>query len=693
MFAFSEAGHCALVCVESGTLRVLRKMSILPEGHVLDAVAFEDDFVLVLAMVGEQLTVYPLFLDRGPSLSSASVKQLVPMKLPAPPRGAVASIGKGNIRDLVLGFEFDRDSGAVLYKDGTVHILHPDTTGTKISDDCFGFWRYTKNDAPNAPCVASVKFAHAFQLSSNMAEGSESQSQAKHARPSRGGVLRLGKSYIAVGYGHYVSMWDLRYFVGHGLVGVRGTVASLSAGRHKAAALLCTDSGVQEVFFLGADLFGPVTLGLAMSRKGLCEEIVTRIESVSDTAPIRSQPVTVSATRTAAEAGGRVERVFRSLMQAVDDAEQKIVGALLDREQAGTAEEVAQLTAEYTTFKNRVRRGDLGEDADSGLARLPSERLAAVSVARCLHELHRGNCKFVVPLIDMLGTGVVSNEAVMAVLGLSDSWEMGVESDRLNLLSIIDPLLSSQVYWNALEAVITQVSDLSEPDIVRVVQVVVRLTHGEFDREAEARLGGVNKQRENKNKEGSLLTRSTNLLLKCVMASAARGRLVESLKQIPVADAIAILSRLEQVLRCRTVQELKQKTCIPSVPDFVQLGFFNGNEFGDSNVEKYRGVGNWLNKDRDSVVATSGSEELQGCIAWIGHLIDAHLTNLVMDENGERLARGLLVLVRKRRREYELLKSLQGVSWHLSEGKPVPTRDDPLYRARVVAVPLFASLK
>eukprot|EP00177_Eucheuma_denticulatum_P007161 GFKZ01013019.1.p1 GENE.GFKZ01013019.1~~GFKZ01013019.1.p1 ORF type:complete len:855 (-),score=119.58 GFKZ01013019.1:1482-4046(-) len=693
IFAFSEAGECALICVEAGTMRVLYAMSIIPEGQVLDAMAFDNDFVLVLAIVREKFSVYPLFLNRGLAPSPTSLKRLVPMRLPAPPQGAALSTRESKVSNLVLAFDFERDSGAVLYRDGTVHILHPSTTGVNISDDSFGLWRYAENNATGADRAASVKLAHSFQVSPDMPEGSECQSQAKHDWPSRGGLLRFGKSYIAVGYGHYVSLWDVRYFVGHGLIRVRGTVASLSAGRHNAAALLCTDNGVHEVFSQNADVFGPVTLGLAMTRKGLCEEIVTRIEPVADTAPIRSQPVTVSATRTAAEAGGRVERVFRSLMKAVDDAEQEIVGALLDREQAGTAEEVAQLTAEYTTANNGVRRGNLGEDVDTGLARLPSERLAAVSVARCLHELHRGNGKFLVPLIDMLGTGVVSNEAVMAVLGLSDSWEMGEESDRLNLLSIIDPLLSSHVYWNALEAVITQVSDLSEPDIVRVVQVVVRMTHREFEREMEAQLERVNRQREDENKEGSLLTRSTNLLVKCVMASAARGRLVESLKQVPVADAIAILSRLEQVLKCRSIQELKQKTWVPAVPDFVQLGFFHGNEFSDSDLEKYRGVGNWLDNDRDSVVATNSSDELQGCIAWIGHLIDAHLTNLVMDENGARLARKLLALVRKRRREYELLKSLLGVSWHLSEGKPLPRCEDPLYKPQIVRVPLFASLE
>lgn len=692
IFAVSKTGQVAFLRVSKATVCKQRLLGSLPLDNVLAVSTFEDNCVLIVGERGSQAIVCPLVLEKDGPFETASIMQVTPIRIPEPPASAVsAKSAKGSI---LLGFVFGRSRAALLYADGTVHILRSQSSATKIGKRCFGEWKYANGrDVKAADQLVVAEMVHAFRLYAAIESDDSSSLVLKGERSSghSGGIVPLGRDYVAIGYGQYVSIWDLTYCVGHGLIKTSSWVNDMCRGPSDTTVLIGSERGMHEVSVGGADVLIPLTLGLAMTRNGTCEGITVRSQSIKDAVPLRSQPVTVGVTKTAAEAGRRVEHIFRGVMDALDMEELKMVRALLSRESTGSAEAVARLTEEYTTHRKRVRRGNHGIRTDLGLAKLPSERLAAASVARCLQEIHQGNLKYLVPLIDMLGTGVVSNEAVLTVIGLSDSWDMGPEKERLNFLSILDPLLTSEVYCNALEAVVTRVSDLSEPDIVRVVQYVIRMTQAVIDEDVNVRDEAAEKQ--NKDKEATLLSRGTHLLIKCVTAHGERKRLVESLRQIPVADVVSILSRLEEILACLNQEELRRKTRTARAGLAIREGFFSGKSFSEEDVKTYRGVGDWLDKDDARYKAENEGAEVQGCITWICHLIDAHLTNIIMDGSARKLAKRLRRVVTTRQREYVMMKSLQGLSSHLAGGRSVPSLEDPLCSNRVIQVPTYASLE
>lgn len=692
VFAVSKTGQISFLRVSEASICKQRLLNPLPLDDILAVSTFEHDCLLVVGTRGSQAFVCPIVLENEGPFESVIMTQLVPIRVPEPPTSAIsAKSARGNI---LLGFYFDHNCAAFLYADGTVHILRSQSSAMKVGKKCFGEWKYAHdNDVKAADQLVAAELVHVFRLCATLESNKPSllASNEKKSDGYSGGIVPLGRDYVAIGYGQYVSIWDLTYFVGHGLIKMSSWVNDICRGPSDATVLIGSESGMHEVSVGGADVLIPLTLGLAMTRNGTCEAIIVRKQSTKDAVPLRSQPVTVTVTKTAAEAGRPVEHLFRGVMNALDTEELRMVRALLSRELTGSAEAVARLTEEYTTHKKQVRRGNRGERTDMGLAKLPSERLAAASVARCLYEIHHGNAKYLVPLIDMLGTGVVSNEAVLTVIGLSDSWNMGPEKEQLNFLSIVDSLLSSEVYCNALEAVVTRVSDLSEPDIVRVVQYINRVMRAEFDETIYAEDEAT--ENPNKDKMVTLFSRGTHLLVKCVTARGERKRLVESLRQIPVADVVSILNRLEQILVCLNTEELKSKTRTTHARRSVREGFFSGNSFNEEDAKTYRGVGDWLDKDDARYKAENKGAEIHGCITWICHLIDAHLTNIIMDASARKLIKRLLRVVKVRQREYMMMKSLQGLSSHLTGQRPVPRLEDPFCSGKMIEVPTFASLE
>lgn len=694
--AVSTTGELAMICATGPVSEVEKRiLDPLPVDSVLAVSCFQEDYLVVVGLRKSEVVLLPIHFKASESFSTISVVQLGAMQLPKPPSVVRSkSIGK----KVVLDFVFDEKYIAVLYGGGLVHILRPQQSLNRSFHNGEGklnSWYGDKERSVSSDASIIAKPDLTFQLSSgSVDDNGASMSKAwKGLQEDTGGIARLDENYFAIGYGQYVSIWDSAYIVGHGLVQVDGHVTVVCPGRCRAKPLIGTEAGLQELWVGDTDGSTPFSLGLTITRKGACDGIVTELLRASEAVPMHAQPVTVAATKIAAEAEGDADRVFRSRLDTLDEEEIALVRMLLNRSETSLPEAVARLTKEYTTEFKKVRRGNRGKYSDMGLAKLPSERLAAVSVARCLYEIQDGNPKFLVPLIDMIGTGVVSSEAVLAVMGSSDSWNMGADSEPLALLSIVDPLMTSGIFINALEAVITRVADLPEPDIVRVVQFVVRLTHEEFSNDSAVGEGLA--ESEGNTGKSERLAQATHLLLKSVSSAVDRTRVVESLRQIPIADVIAMLNRFDDILNAAAAtSEVKKRAKTPQAPLPLRDGFFVKDSafFDEEEVAKYRGVGDWLDDDEDRNVLRRKSI-VSGCIEWTSHLIDAHLANLIMDETGQEVAARLLQTVRLRRGEFEVIKSLHGLTSHLMDGKPVPNQNDPLYTNTVLEVPAYASLQ
>lgn len=694
IFAISSTGELEAFCTAilgRAKRRCMRKtFKPLLLDSVLFVSCFKDDHLIVVGMRDGEIVVLPSKFSMKSSFTELDLDMLPAIQLPQPPSSVVSSKTVGD--SFVLGFLMTESYCFILYSGGFVHIFTSNSLRLEKRRGTLVSWYDGKNGQSDDKHVSIAEPSHAFRLSPGTAKDNSVVIADiwKDVKDDAGDVADLGGGYVAIGYGQYVSIWDGIYKVGHAIQQITGRVTAICSQAESAKAVIATEEGFMQLHIEDPS---PVSLGLAVRRKGSCDAIVTRMLQSADQVPVHSQPVTVGVTKVAAEAGS-TERVFGRLLKSLDDEEMKIVRALVNREVCHSPEAVAKLTQRYTTEYKKVRRGNRGKSTDLGLSNLPSERLAAVSVARCLYEIHFGHARYVVPLIDMIGTGVVSCEAVLPVVEMSDSWQMGSEGETLVLRSIVDPLITSPTFLNALEAIVRRVADLPEADIVRIVQFAVRMIQASSPSsdDEEAMTDGSEST-------ASLLrsrhfAQASNLLFSCVNASVDKRRVVEALRQVPLADVVRILGRFDHMLSAASfLSDLHGLKKLPEVPLSVKRGFF-GTAASNFDVTLYRGVGNWLDHEN---MGTMGAEsdflDSGGFIQWSCHLIDAHLATLVMDKSGRELTTRLLQTVRRRKREFEVLKSLQGLTSHLLGNHPIPSSRDPLYSNTTIEVPAYAALK
>lgn len=691
IFAISSTGEIEAFCSEAGEGKAeknirWKKVKALPLESVLFVSYFESDHLLIIGMREDNIFLLALKFSIESNFEVMKFEEMPEIQLPRPPSSAVSSKTIGD--SFVLGFLMKESYSFILYSGGFVHILSPNSTSLETKCGTLRLWYPRKKGLSEKEPVVIAKPSHAFRLSPGTVEDNSVAIAGiwKGRKEDAGDVADLGGSYVAIGYGQYVSIWDGIYKVDHGIQQISGHVTAICPRSGKA--LVASEEGFIE---LTADNSSPVSLGLAVRRKGSCDAVVSKMQQPSDEVPIHSQPVIVRAAKVAAEAGSP-ERVFNRLLKSLDGEEMEIVRALVNRETCSSAEAVAKLTQHYTMEYKKVRRGNRGKSTDLGLSNLPSERLAAVSVARCLYEIHFGHGRYVVPLIDMIGTGVVSNEAVLAVVELSDSWQMGPAAEPLVLRSIVDPLITSPTFLNSLEAIVSRVADLPEGDIVRIVQFAVRMIQSSSPSSDEE--GSMTDAPDS---TASFLRsrqhlQATHLLFSCVNASVDKSRVVQALRQVPLADIIRILGRFDHILSDISSSSLQRRKKPRQVPSDVKRGFF-GPSGGSFDITLYRGVGNWLDQEGNAnLIMEAGDMGVSGVIQWTCHVIDAHLATLIMDASGRELASGLLKTVRHRKRELEVLRSLEGLTSHLVGKHPLPTQD-PLYSNTTIEVPMYAALK
>lgn len=683
--AISTIGEILFLCEDvSGTTVQKKIFQLQALDRVLSVSESQEGFLLVLGISKSKLCLAGVKVERSATLADLNAQVLPTVALPSPPPPVSVLLEKSE--NVVLGFVIEPFCGFILFGGGFVHVITPHRNSHPQDGATLDAWFGCKMPSSEEFSREIKAPKYAFRLSEYALNDQSAALKVKSEcsdGSSFGSIARLCNGYVAIGYGHYISIWDGLHGVGHGMVHTNGNIRALQEGVSITRVIAATEDSLQEVI-ADSSRSNPPSLGLAMKRRGACDAIIAGLEAV-ETAPIRFQPVTVGPLKAAADAGGNSESIFQRVLEAENGVEVKLVRKLLSRKATQTAEAVIALIREYTISPNRkVRRGNHGEASNLGLAKLPSERVAAVTVARCLFEIYYGDLKYLVPLIDMVGTGVVSAEAVLSVLDVSDTWAINESEGGLSLTSIIEPLTSSDKCVHAIEAIVRRVTDLPEEDMVRLIQFATRLSCGYqtngTGKVEDAEAGNIQKLMRNP---------GHTMLRRCLQTRPDRMRVIESIKRVPFTDVIAILEQIEGAFR--SSWGAVDTGSLTEVPPEVRLGYFCEAEYDEEQATAYRGLRNWIDKESGEKENVQ-KEYARNCIEWACHFVDAHLSSLILDSSGRELAQRWLPTARQRRSELETLKGIQGLVFHITEGKGLPEENDPMHEVRLLEVPGFAAM-
>jgi hypothetical protein len=80
------------------------------------------------------------------------------------------------------------------------------------------------------------------------------------------------------------------------------------------------------------------------------------------------------------------------------------------------------------------------------------------------------------------------------------------------------------------------------------------------------------------------------------------------------------------------------------------------------------------------------------CSEWVGRILEAHMTTLVVDDIGSVLLTQLLATVRVHRRRAEAVSPLVGMVCHIAGSRPLPDASDNMYSKSILQVPAFAAM-
>lgn len=683
----SQTAEIALIN-ESGERPVIRKMTAISD--MLDDVSrvsqVDHDTVALLGFKSEKLTLSLLKFHNFEHLETVEISTSCPILIPSQSESSQSSIKS---KPLVIDFALRSDSACVLYEGGCVQFLKPQVDNAYRGVSSGADFHKTPFD-PNIKAHSFTAVpSYMFTLTA-FASADTNPAQYQHS----GFVASIWDDYFAIGYHRHVSIWDGKYNIGHAHLQVYDVIRFKCGSAVHEKLKFATDFGLQELSLLDAAGAPPLTLGMAMKRKETCADLIESIEQDFQGAPMRCQPLSVGPVKAAADAQSNSARIFDLHIKSEEERENGLIRDLLSKTETPTAESMLLLIRDVTTAATQQsRRKPLDSLNHLGLRRLPSERLAAVTVARCLYEIKFGDSKFVVPLIDMVSTGVVSSEAVLAVVDVSDSWEMGAGKDRLRLQSIIEPLLTSTDLSHALEAIVSSVSDLPDQDVIRVMRYATRLQYQPQIAEPNGTIlanGTLGKHNTSENERRKQL-RCKRLVQRCLEYRMDKEPAVQSLRLLPFNDVMMILKHLDNVLNCTSTGDATEDQTVLAKPS-ANLRNGKGNViFIVEGAVTYRGVRNWIDIDKQTKRKRKANR-MKGCISWICLTIDAHLSDLIVNEPGRELTSKLLEAVKERRKESECLKTLQGMTKHLTSQRGVPTGPDIMYSMKVTQVPRYAAL-
>lgn len=697
----SEDGDVGLILHSTGTEATVKRVPVHLVERVVRVSAYGNELALYSIQNRHRLVMQIVHL--GIQDDDDNVVQYPPVGISNVPRGLLYSTSEGS-EAVVLGCVALPHAAIALYADGTVRIAKAPNDVRVDDQDSLGAWRISKDTAESEnQKIEMCRIFTDVRLSQGFRDTNDTTAPTRraHDKTAHGGkevlgaVARIGGSYVAIAFGSYVSVWDSIYGIGHGYRQLKAPVREAILTSKKDRVILVTGSSLYALT-LGAIVNQELTLANAVRRRGSCHAIVASDTRLSTDSPLRAQPVTVNVVKAEADAGGTLSRAYRLFLATEDGEDVRRVACVVNRSKTPSAAALSKITRLYVKEACKVRRGNYGRPAELGLARLPSERVAAAAVARCLYEIEDGQCDFVVPLIDMLGTGVVSNESVLAMLASARAWGMGTDRRNVSISSITSSLAKSHETLYALEAVVTTIPDLPESDIVRAAQYAIRVhvssVQGLAAVDENGESANDNDKQAQRKKFQELDRKSRRILLRCVIARVDSRMLIDALRKMPLHDVSNMLEYFHEILNSFDPRagdpflEKLSKTQRKRTQNFTL-------SWDWEMAAEYRGAEHWLDNSLYTCVQALqiGSRELRGCMEWTCSILDAHLASLVLDPAGYELAGKLLRAVRLQRRLSERVVPVFGVLEHVTNELPLP-RYEPPYAVWTTEVPYFAGL-
>lgn len=668
--AISSQGELTFVQCHQNLALQTRVYDKLSMQHILATSVFEAQYLIVFGIQSNHFVFVALRIHTATEISSVRVTSYSPVPLPVPDSLRPALFDKSP--KISLSACFYAHCVYVMWSNGIVNVLAPsEYSGQKtLSEDkkSIDLWcapLIDKNRKPNLPvCIQSFSLV------------SDSPNDPGKTKPSAF-VARASPNFVVVCQGNVVSIWDVLYQMPHGYIQLDQPVRYISA--NSGLALLTGDDSILKLLIPEAESPRPPTLAAAVRRKMSCDPVVAGLHAVTDNEPLRAHALTTSPISAAAHAGGQSHHLFSRALDSERERELREIKAVLSRPETPTAAALQKLGSDY--FQSVT-----GDGSSLEVPRLPSDRLAAAFVARCLFEVaFFSRCDFVVPLIDMVGTGVVSMEGVLVALEMSDSWAITVKEQNILVSSLSDLLPEIGKYTNVLEAFVARVVDLPELDLIHIIHSTAW-----FRRDLRRKLETSG---QNVVETGNLkvdYARIGRLMEVCLRVRTSQRLIVRALSKISFSDALLLLQELTEFMRHDggkvdddTQAELKTRA------ESAEKKAIKGEGITSEVAADYRGYVRWVDTIVENKTETcgSGSGAFGGCVDWIGYILDAHFPSVILDSEGASLASQLLQMVKKEREQRECLQSLKGMTAQLQSQLESSPRRDKMYRVVVQNLP------
>lgn len=661
--AISSQGELTLVRCDGNLALQTRIYEKLNLQHILATTVFDHQHLIVFGTQSNHFVFVALRIYASTDISSVRVTSFSPVPLPVPDSIRPALFDKSPT--VSLSACFYAHCIYTMWSNGVVNVLAPTgfsgpkpSPSEKNSIDLWCAPLTDKNCKLNLPeCIQS------FSLVSDSLNVHDSTKSYTF-------VARAGPNFVAFCRGNVVSVWDVVYQMPHGYIEIDQTIRQVSV--NFGLALLTGDDTILDLLIPEARISRPPTLASAIRRKASCDPIVVGLRAVTDNEPLRAHALTTTPISAAAHAGGQSNHLFSRALDTERERELREIKAVLSRHDTPTAKSLRKIGSDY--FQSV--KGDV---SSLEVPRLPSDRLAAAFVARCLYEIvFYSQCDFVVPLIDMLGTGVASMEGVLVALEMSDSWATTEKSRGTVVSSLSDLLTKIGKFTNVLEAFVARAIDLLEIDLIRILHLSAWLRR-DLRRKLEATAqDGV--QMINLKVD---FARAGRLMDTCLRVRTNQRQIVRALTEVPFSDALLLLRELAEFMRDDgkeidddTKKELKTRE------EFAKRKANKGKLTPD-NAANYRGCERWVDAAFENEAETCGSGAFRGCVLWIGFILDAHLSSVILDAEGALLASQLLETVEKERNRRECLQSLKGMTAQVQSQLNAPPRKNRLYRVVV----------
>lgn len=694
VMAVSRAGEIAMVHNGSEGEACHRVLDRLSVHSVLSTCTFKDDHLIVFANQHNSLVLYALQISLKDNLESTKVKVFGPTSLPVP--SAAPSLSENPDRTALLATHFESNFVVMLFIDGTVNIVAPPLSAIRDFPESLKAWFPPASSEANPDRPVSAIHTMTLAGRPSTYQGDPANTMATDDAPCTGDVTGFGKHYLAVAYGECLSLWDTAYFSAQGYAHLSRPVHRVCTSKPAASLTVADSVGVHILTFLDNDHSKPPSLAKTIQLKKSCNAIISKVHPVVERTPKHGHSIASAPVTAAAHAGGDVSHIFERTLRAERKRELREFRGVLSSETTLDSQGMYKLAHLYIRRRPKERvsgskLANVGQISSSNMPQIPSDRFASAFVARCLYEIaKKGKFSFAFPLIDMIETGIVSAAGVLNAL---DVWCSLVRDDdrnkRINISSIAAMVIESGNFFNVLEALVSHVADLPEEDMIHIVQFAAR----HYSKGSLQSIG----DKGSSNSETNLSTaRAARLLQTCFSVGVDKEQILRSFAMVPFDDIIALLVSFKQYLSnsidCDTKFSSSTDEVLKKQAYKAERAIRNGTPRDRQSALDYRGVEAWLDSDFMEAGRRVKSD-MEGCLDWIGYILDAQFFNLVIDDKGQKLASELLLVVRSERKKRDSLDSLTGIAWHLQEGRKLPNHQSPFYRVHEVLLPIGSTLQ